>query len=48
MVEGNGWDAAAAGLIALGLPMSEERAAGLIELGLAMSEGAALGFAPRG
>jgi hypothetical protein len=47
-VEGNGWEAAAAGLIALGLPMSEARAAGLMELGLLMSEGAALGLAPRG
>ena len=42
--EGNGCEAAADGLIALGLPMSDGRAEGLIELGLPMSEGAALGF----
>src|ERR671913_2547625 len=47
-VEVNGCEAAADGLIALGLPMSEGRAAGLIELGLPRSDGAALGFAPSG
>jgi hypothetical protein len=45
--EGDTWEAAAAGLMALGLVMSEGRAAGLIELGLPMSEGAALGFNPK-
>jgi hypothetical protein len=41
-------EAAAAGLIAPGLPMSDGLAAGLIELGLPMSDGAALGLRPRG
>jgi hypothetical protein len=46
--EGEGWDAAAAGLMALGFLKSDGRAAGLIELGLPMSEGAALGLTPSG
>ena len=47
-VEGNGCEAAADGLIALGSPMSEGRAEGFIELGLPRSDGAALGFTPSG
>jgi hypothetical protein len=47
-LEDSGCEAAAEGLMALGLPMSEGRAEGLIELGLPISEGAALGFAPSG
>jgi hypothetical protein len=38
-------EAAAAGLVALGLRMSEAAAAGFVGLGLRMSDAAALGFA---
>ena len=41
-------DAAAAGLIELGLRMSDALAAGLIELGLPTSDGAALGLIASG
>ena len=47
-MDGESWEAAADGLMALGFLRSDGRAAGLMELGLPRSDGAALGLTPKG